>query len=494
MDEISSDELYEKLILYGLFSEKLPDVFDCTDFLNFCSQKNRKGFQGGKYNYVSYESMRNNNVPRIIGIPTPMSYQLLCRCISDNWTDIRDHFRKYTSNQKHIVSRIHIRKMNEMNALFKMNYSNWKIDGTPEPDIIIGKSYRVSVDISKCFPSIYTHALPWALIGKENAKKNKNSKSWYNDIDKYTRNTTNEETHGILIGPHTSNILSEIILCKVDYELCKKWDYIRHIDDYTCYVKDKNEADSFIIDVGRELKKYGLFLNHKKTKIEEMPVTLGESWVNQIQSKIIYFEKFHPYVKYSETKIFINFCIDLMYKNNKNSSILFYGLKVLTKLRLTNNAKRYVEKIFASLAIIYPYFIPMLHTHIFIPFNTEQDFISKITNLIFNNCFKKNIFEGCSYSLYYAILSSFELDNFNIDDIIDKNDCMLLLMSLIYCRNFNRKDYLKKLKNHAKTLSNDYMDEYWIFIYECLSSNELRGDWKKLKEAKVSFLQTKYRK
>ena len=46
-----------------------------------------------------------------------------------------------------------------------MNYSNWKTDGTPEPDLLIGKKYIVKADISTCFPSIYTHSIPWALVG-----------------------------------------------------------------------------------------------------------------------------------------------------------------------------------------------------------------------------------------------------------------------------------------------------------------------------------------
>ena len=32
----------------------------------------------------------------------------------------------------------------------------------------------IKVDISKCFNSIYTHSLAWALLGKENVKKNLN--------------------------------------------------------------------------------------------------------------------------------------------------------------------------------------------------------------------------------------------------------------------------------------------------------------------------------
>ena len=65
-----------------------------------------------------------------------------------------------------------------------MNYKDYHIDGNPEQEIFIGKKYKVKADISTCFPSIYTHAIPWALVGKNNAKENRNSKKeYYNMID-----------------------------------------------------------------------------------------------------------------------------------------------------------------------------------------------------------------------------------------------------------------------------------------------------------------------
>ena len=58
----------------------------------------------------------------------------------------------------------------------------------------MGKRYMVNADISTCFTSIYTHSLSWALVGKEMAKQNRNTKVWYNMIDNATRKTTHDET------------------------------------------------------------------------------------------------------------------------------------------------------------------------------------------------------------------------------------------------------------------------------------------------------------
>lgn len=36
MDEISSDRLYEGLFAYGLFAEKIPQVFTSVPFFDYC--------------------------------------------------------------------------------------------------------------------------------------------------------------------------------------------------------------------------------------------------------------------------------------------------------------------------------------------------------------------------------------------------------------------------------------------------------------------------
>src|SRR5699024_2116471 len=151
-------------------------------------------------------------------------------------------------------------------------------DGAPEPNLLIGSKYLVNADISTFFPSIYTHSLAWALVGKEVAKRNKNNKNeWYNKLDFYVRNTTNGETHGIIIGPHSSNVLSEIILTSIDFELQKNgWKYIRNIDDYTCYVRSYEDAQRFLIELSEQLRKYNLVLNHKKTKVAPLPIASTE--------------------------------------------------------------------------------------------------------------------------------------------------------------------------------------------------------------------------
>lgn len=236
MDEISSDELYEGLLAYGFFAEKLPPVFTAVHFFDYCKTVPTP-FSTGWNEYMTFRVMRNISIPRLMGIPNPFKYQLVCSELRDNWDKLRHHFREQTSVQCHRISRIHVRKEYDKKRIFEMNYKNWRVDGSPETELLIhdkGSSrFVVQADISTCFPSIYTHAIPWALVGKEKAKTTASDKNlWYNKIDKICSDMRNGETHGLLIGPHVSNLLSEIILTVVDRKLYDNGHrYVRNIDD-----------------------------------------------------------------------------------------------------------------------------------------------------------------------------------------------------------------------------------------------------------------------
>ena len=494
MSEIKSEELYDKLVSYGMFSEKLPPIFTGELFLDYCKNIRKQSFADTWRGYINYESMRNTNIPRNIGIPTPMGHELLCKTLMNHWPELMEYFKIKTKDQPRLISRIHIRKMRDTKALFLMNYKNWIDDGTPEPDIYLGKKYMVHADISKCYPSIYTHAIPWALVGKEAAKANVNNrKEWYNQIDHYAQISKNGETHGLLIGPHTSNVLSEIILCAIDENLSKKYtSYIRNIDDYICYVDTKEDADNFIIDLNRELRKYDLLLNHKKTEIYELPICVVEKWIHKMQNNMVTFQKFKDYVDYKEIQAFIDFTIKLVSENADNNSIIFYAIKALKDYNLTKNAQKYLVKSVVSLSLLYPYLVPILGDHIFKKYDVDSEQIRKYANMIFEKYIHKYNFEACSYALLYAIDSNSKIDSIDVETIKKSQDCILLLMAYIYYKNNNFESEIKELKEYAKELmTKGEMDQYRLFIYECLG--KLTGEWSTMKKNKISFLKSDYR-
>ena len=172
-----------------------------------------------------------------MGVPHPDSYIVQCLALKRHWEKIKKHCAK----PKIPVSLIFARKISDK-RIFQMNYKGIERFENEEADIrtMTGAHYIVRTDISKCFPSIYTHSIPWALHGRSKAKKNHCLSLPGNLLDKATQNTRDGQTNGLLIGPHTSNVISEIILTQIDHEILKKgYDrFSRNIDDYTFYLRE----------------------------------------------------------------------------------------------------------------------------------------------------------------------------------------------------------------------------------------------------------------
>ena len=490
MDEISPDELYKGLLAHGLFSEKLPPIFTAEKFYQYTLSPHQP-FAKTAHGFVFFDSMRDINIPRSLGIPNPMAYQRLCECLKENWQLIRDHLRKQTAADKHKISRIHIRKQKNSEMLFKMNYKNWKTDNSPIPDILIGKRYMVCADISTCFPSIYTHSLCWALAGKEQAKKKREPSLWYNALDHRCMEVKSGETHGLLIGPHASHLLSEIILTVVDKHLGNKWDYIRNIDDYTCYVSTYEEAQCFLTELAAQLRYFDLPLNHKKTKIEELPIASTKHWVRQLSA--FDFSSSYEKVNYKKVQAYLDAAVTLIIENGNNAAILNYAVKVLSRQTLTKNAKMYCMKALLHFAVIYPYIIPLLDEYVFKPFSASRDDIAQFANIIYDAALAVENYEAITYAIYFSIKYGFDISDLNKNGAIQKDSCIFKCLTWMYHKKHDNKNEIKALMKHAKELSENDMDEYWLFIYEALPWEQLTDDWKPMKKAGISFIKTEYR-
>lgn len=490
LDEITADELYEGLLAYGLFTEKLPPIFTSEEFYQYTLNL-QQPFSKKDHGFVFFESMRDINIPRALGIPNPMAYQQLCASLRDSWAEIQSHFHAQTDADNHKISRIHIRKRKGTKALFKMNYQNWRVDDSPVPDILIGKHYAINADISTCFPSMYSHSLCWALVGKAYAKEHREESLWFNAIDHRCMELKSGETHGFLIGPHASNLLSEIILTVVDHQLSSKWKFIRNIDDYTCFVDSYAQAQQFLTELSAQLRTFDLPLNHKKTKIEELPVASTKHWVRQLNA----FDFSTPYgkVDYKRAQAYLDAAVGLMAENGNNSAILNYAIKVLAKKELTDNAKQYCLKTILHMAAIYPYLIPLLEDYVFQPFDASSEIIKNFSQIIYSSALEQENYEAIIYSLYFSLKYDFDIPQLNYTDAISKDSCLFKLFTWLYCVRKGDQAAIKALKRHAKAFPDDEFDQNWVFIYEALPAEQLKDDWKPMKRAGISFVKPEFR-
>ncbi|TYQ03526.1 UNVERIFIED_ORG: reverse transcriptase (RNA-dependent DNA polymerase) [Zoogloea ramigera] len=148
-----------------------------------------------------------------------------------------------------------------------------------------------TLDISKCFPHIYTHSISWAVRSKEFAKDNKGAKNTFDaQFDELMRLSNHDETNGILVGPETSRIFAEIILQRIDTEIQERLrldidnlefgaDYCirRYVDDYFVFSNSDTILDKIERITIEELEKYKLYLNEAKSTTVSRPFLTGQT-------------------------------------------------------------------------------------------------------------------------------------------------------------------------------------------------------------------------
>ncbi|MCD9853359.1 RNA-directed DNA polymerase [Epilithonimonas sp. JDS] len=386
--EISKNKLFKGLLGFGLFAEKIPNFLTSESFYSYIQTQSFPYNDSKPTDYIRYSNMRNINIPRPLAIPDPFSYANQIKILSENWLRIISHYKRKTKSQPFKISRIHIRRLKAKHSLFEMNYKNFILDGNPEDNIYVKSKYVANADVATCFPSIYSHSISWALVGKTKAKQESGKKfedKWFNKLDFYTRNLKYGETNGVLIGPHSSNLISEIILCCVDYELLsKKYKFYRNVDDFTCFTNSYEEAEKFFIDLSEILKGFELSLNSKKSKISQLPQADVSNWV----TKLNHFNFTDQYttkhgqqgVRLRELKGFIDFAIETMLENGNDAAILNYAIKIISNKHLGILAYDYFIKKVHHLTLLYPYLVLILKEYVFEKHLVEKEIIELIAN------------------------------------------------------------------------------------------------------------------
>ncbi len=149
-------------------------------------------------------------------------------------------------------------------------------------------------DISKCFDSIYSHSLSWALLNKEIVKDHivRSKRTFGGQFDMLMQNLNYGETNGIIIGPEFSRIFAELILQRIDLDVMHylrdnrdhksknlefKTDYeiFRYVDDFFVFYNDE-EAKERILNAYRfHLMEYKLYINDSKSVLLEKPIITG---------------------------------------------------------------------------------------------------------------------------------------------------------------------------------------------------------------------------
>ena len=147
---------------------------------------------------------------------------------------------------------------------------------------------QMSLDVSKCFDSIYTHSLAWATKEKSFIKQNLRKSSFGDDFDTIIRHGNDNETNGIPIGPEVSRIFSEIIFQKIDnltinvlkeigLEFNNDYIFRRYVDDVYIFGKNEELVKKVYSVYADILIQFNLHTNVSKSVIQHRPFVSKKS-------------------------------------------------------------------------------------------------------------------------------------------------------------------------------------------------------------------------
>ncbi|MGV0986671.1 MAG: antiviral reverse transcriptase Drt3b [Limnohabitans sp.] len=144
----------------------------------------------------------------------------------------------------------------------------------------------VQIDVNKCFDSIYTHSLPWSVLGKDQTKfsLDESKATFGGRFDALMQNLNHKETNGIVIGPEFSRIFAEIILQSVDVELIRRlssgenlthrvdYEIFRYVDDFFVFYNKESTQIKIFETLQEILKSKKLSINTAKIKKYQKPI------------------------------------------------------------------------------------------------------------------------------------------------------------------------------------------------------------------------------
>jgi len=486
--DLSADAAFVGLTDFGLFAEKMPPCFTSEGLSSQVntalakietetdSKKLKKAFDKVTHSQIRYQSLRDINIPRHLAIPHPESYLAHCLAIKRCWKKIKTHCAKPSKP----VSRIFVRQTCE-DRVFKMNYKGLERFEAEEDEIgyRTGATHLVKADISKCFPSIYTHSIPWAIHGKPMAKKNRDLMLEGNLLDRSCQILADSQTNGLAIGPHSSNVISEIILTRIDATLLNKGytRFTRHIDDYTFYATSHQQAEEFIRDLNLGLREFELYLNEKKTQIVDLPQPASASWVNELNR----FSFPDGEIRFSTVRSFLDLALELT-QTHGTSAVLNYAIKMIPK-RLNDRAKRLFTIEATNLCLAYPYLAPIMEENVFARHrNSETEArITALGNELIRIGIEKIHPDSIAHALYLAIEYDFEisLSEDELKEIIMIDDCLSNVLLWEYATRKSLAKVTKWLRTRANNLKiqeKQDQDAQWLLIYTIWSDADLCGN------------------
>lgn len=292
---MTRDERLQALLSRGYFPKELPPPFTSANFASKIANvvplwaaheasltAQQRRFYPPVTNYARFDMARKGHSRRMLGVPNPVSQYFLTSAVADH----QDEFEAMSAR-----SRI---------SLTSAQISDTGTRAVSMPRLSLLSEKRIEAyatarailqtDVLSFYHAIYTHSVPWALHGKRVAKRNRSTTDpavYGNQIDALLRACQDGQTIGIPVGPDTSRIISELILCAIEEQIgpdhfSRLTGGYRYMDDFFLCFASHVDAEAFLAALRDAVLGFDLQLNASKTQISDALSFNEEGWPGDI--------------------------------------------------------------------------------------------------------------------------------------------------------------------------------------------------------------------
>ena len=337
-----------QLLANGYFPAELPPAFITGQFADFAVANAKLFSKSGPSKCERYTNKELKHARRVLKIPNPANYFQLCEHMASNW--------------KQVLSKLEGSDFSTLRNYLEPTGRFVKIRWTDfeEKRLLIPSTYKyiLKTDISKFYPTVYTHSIPWATEGKTVAKANKDkgkSSSFGDKLDKLIRNAQDQQTLGLPIGPDASRLIAEMIMVAIDNRIFESfadkgfaYDGYRVVDDYFLCFDSYGDAEQALSSIASSALEFELTINERKTEI--IPVS---EWVENIWKQELLSFKIPKKNQKPVLKSYINKAFSLA-NSYRASNVIKYAVKRSARWTILEDAWPIYEAFLLRSVMAYP--------------------------------------------------------------------------------------------------------------------------------------------
>ena len=406
---------------------------------------------------------RLNFSRRIISIPNPLHQIELSEIIASHWRQLNRFAHKSRLSASVPVEDPYIQRA----LIPKKTFTEYKREYVLSSH---DRLFEVRTDISRFYPSIYTHSISWALHTKPVAKRKRNDLSLLgNRLDKACRACQSGQTIGLPIGPDTSFLISEIIATAIDVRLCTAFPDIkgyRYIDDYHLFLKSQEEAERVLKYLQSLFADYELDLNDAKTDVVRFPQPFESSWTINLSSF-----KLHDTGRRQRRDISNYFSLAFEYHNQyPKESVIRYAVKRLFDLKVDPMNWKFFQSLLLKTTLSNPLIIPdTLRILLAYESQCNKRMLHDVVDQLLSTHLGKWHSYEIAWTLWLAKSFRIRIHKKLAEQIFQSGDQFPILISFDMMDNGLVSDRIDTSFLGSDITAGSLFDENWLFTYEMIT-------------------------